>query len=151
VKIDGAVVDPSGYRLDGKRWLVRLADADGTIRFWPGCQRLDLDDTEPGTWSVTYVYGAAPPASAVSAAAQLACELWKACPGNTGECQIPTGTVRLTRQGVTVERVTLATFLSSGQTGLVLVDAFLAAYGGGGRRAAFWSPDIDSYAQSVGP
>lgn len=149
VKIDGAVIAADGYRLDGKRWLTRLGDSEGNIRWWPGCQRIDLDDTEVGTWSVTYVYGASPPAAAVAAAGQLACEIWKACPDNAGECQIPSGTVRVTRQGLTIERAQLATFLSGGQTGLVLVDAFLSAYGSK-RAAAFWSPDIPGYAQSVG-
>src|SRR5688572_19075482 len=70
VKINGDVVDPAGYRLDQHRYLTRLADAEGDVQLWPGCQRLDLDDTEEGTWSVTYVWGAAPPAIAVQAAAQ---------------------------------------------------------------------------------
>jgi hypothetical protein len=153
VLIDGVAQPPSEYRLDGNRKLVRLADAYGKAQDWPSCQRLDLADTEENTFAVTYYYGVAPPALATRAAAQLACELYRACSSEGGECALPTGTVRVTRQGVTVERAELATFLSGGQTGLVQVDAFLAAYGLGGprrRRPAIWSPDGPRYAQRLG-
>lgn len=152
VKIDGAVISPDEYRLDDRRKLVRLADGFGASQVWPSCQRLDLDDTEEQTWSVTYYYGVAPPASGAAAAAQLGCELYKACAPGTGECAIPTGATRVTRQGVTVERESLTAFLATKQTGLVKVDAFLAAYGADGarRRPAIWSPDGPRYAKRVG-
>ena len=149
VKIDGETQPPSEYRLDSRRKLVRLATTNGRYQAWPGCQRLDLADTEEQTFSVAYYYGVAPPATGVSAANQLACEIYRACTG--GECSLPVGTTKVTRQGITVERGELATFLSSGQTGLVLVDAFLAAYGSASkRRPAVWSPDGPKYAKRVG-
>lgn len=152
VLIDGVAVDPSLYRLDGHRWLTRLANPDGTPGTWPSCQRLDLADTEPGTFSVEYLFGAEPSLVAVAAATELACELWKACPGNVGECSLPSGTVRVIRQGVTIERKKVATFIAGAPTGLVHVDAFLAAEAakGPGRRSAVWSPDTVRYAKEVG-
>lgn len=154
VKVNGDVVDPSGYRLDGYKWLTRLWDAtdpdNPTPQYWPGCQNLSLDDDQSGTWSVTYEFGVDPPLAGVKAAAQLACQLYRACAGL--ECQLPTGATRVTRQGVTIERGLLASFLRPGQTGLVQVDAFLAAYNSVGmrRRPAVFSPDVQQFARRLG-
>jgi hypothetical protein len=150
VKIDGEIQAPSGYRLDGRRKLTRMADTDGDRQRWPHCQRLDLPDTEEDTFSVTYYYGIAPPALGVAAAAQLACELYRSCTG--GECALPSGTTKVTRQGITIERETLATFIAGATTGLVSVDSFLVAYGmeGAKRRPAIWSPDGPKYAKKLG-
>lgn len=144
VKIDGETVAPDEYRLDENRYLVRLADSDGRRQAWPRCQRLDLADTETGTWSVEYLAGLSPPTLGVQAAASLACELFRAC-RSSGECALPTGVTRVVRQGLTIEKVTgLASMLRKGQTGLPLVDAFMAAYNptGSRRPAAVWSPDM---------
>src|SRR5262249_23894476 len=48
VKVDGQILDPSAYRVDNWRLLVRT---DGGI--WPVCNDLAKADTEVGTWSVT--------------------------------------------------------------------------------------------------
>ncbi len=151
VKVDGEVVAPSLYRLDGHRRLVRLANADGGAAWWPSCQRLDLADTEERTFSVTYTYGSAAPPLGLSAAAALGCEIYKSCSG-TGECSLPSGTTRVTRQGITVEREKITAFLLGGHTGIVLVDMFLATYGSKGarRRSAVWSPDGPRYAKQLG-
>jgi hypothetical protein len=145
VKIDGVVVDPTGYRLDRRRRLVRLADADGTPRFWPACQRLDLEPTEAGTWSVAYAYGAPPPAAGRLAAFELAEQFFLAAT-NPGACRLPTGVTKLTRQGITIERL-LPMFAKDQRTGLVLTDAFLAAYNPSGlrRRPTIRSPGYPRY------
>ena len=144
VKIDGVVLDADQYRLDGFRWLVRMADpVTGDAQRWPGCQRLDRPDDEEGTWSATYSYGMNPPTIGVKAAAQLACEILKACDG--AECALPTGTVQVTRAGLTVLK---EPFLVWGQrdgnwaTGLLLVDVFLSAVNPQGlrRRPVVWAP-----------
>lgn len=154
VLIDGTPVDPSAYRLDQNRFLTRMADPDGTPRRWPTSQRLDLPATEPGTFEITYEHGLAPPSSGVTAAAALACELYKACPApgdSPGECKLPAGVKRIVRQGVTVETIAaVATMLRKGATGLVAVDAFLSVYGNTTRPSAFYSPDIQPFAQPVG-
>jgi len=150
VKLDGEVLAPSEYRLDDRRKLVRLADEDGNPQRWPSCQRMDLADTEERTFSVTYYYGVAPPDLGVSAAAQLGCELYRSCSG--GECKLPTGTTKVVRQGVTIEKSVLMNFLTAGATGLTNVDLFLAAYGSGSarRRPSVWSPDGPKYAKQQG-
>ena len=154
VKIDGAVVDPSEYRLDGYRWLTRLADANGNAQFWPACQRLDLPDTETGTWSVTYRFGQQPPVMGEMAATQLACELWKAA--NNQPCGIPAGATVINRQGVTVSRVPFVAWAYKPgvgwSTGLALVDVFLSTVNPAGmmQRATVSSPDIPQFAERLG-
>lgn len=143
VKVDGVVIPASQYRLDYRQVLVRLADPAQPSRrqLWPSCQDLTLDDDQPGTWSIRYTWGMAPPEVGKRAAAQLACHLWRACSG--APCALPAGVIRLQRQGVTVERQSLVEALGSQPSGLELVDAFLAAYGHRGYTAAVWSPDIE--------
>lgn len=154
VVIDGEVIDPAGYRLDKYMWLTRLADpVTGASRFWPGCQRLDLDLGEPGTWGVTFNFGVAPPLIGVRAAAELACQVYKACSGQ--ECQLPAGTVQIDRQGLSIKRNPALSWKQVGgawQTGLPLVDMFLNTYNPAGleRPSTVWSPDLQSYSQRMG-
>ena len=164
VKIDGVVLDPAEYRLDDRRYLVRLRDVGdpNTPQFWPSCQALDLADTEAGTFSVSYRYGQDVPLVGSAAAAQLGCELYRACSGQ--ECALPSGTTRVSRQGVTIEKnafiswaFTPARFARANRTpgwntGMSLVDSFLQAYARAGvmRRPVFWAPGHRQYAQGVG-
>jgi hypothetical protein len=150
VKIDGIVQAAATYRLDEWQFLTRMRDpAEPTIPlFWPACQIMDLDDTESGTWSVSYLSGVAPPLAGKAAATALACEL---LPG--ADCKLPTNAVRIVRQGLTIERLQpLAQMLLRGETGIVAIDAFMAAYNPNRlrRRPAIWSPDGPKYARSVG-
>lgn len=149
VKIDGDVVAASGYRVDENRWLTRL---DGER--WPACARLDLADTEEGSFSVTYTYGVPVPLMGVEAAKELACQVFAQCSG-VGECKLPRGATRVTRQGVTIERqfFRFDPQAKAWRTGLVLVDAFLNAVNPYGlrRRPAIWSPASHlQYARPVG-
>lgn len=146
VKINGDVVSPTTYRLDEKRYLTRR---DGG--FWPSCQNLALDDTEDGTWSITYIFGEGPPVAGALAATRLACELLSACTDGA-ECKLPSQAVRVVRQGITIDTLQpLARMLLDGSTGLVEIDSFIAAYGQGPkRRPAVWSPEATQYARPVG-
>lgn len=159
VKIDGVVLaelDIDGdrnWRLDGWRWLTRM-DKPGTpgdVRRWPGCQNLSLDDDQPGTFAVSYEFGVSPPPLGVSAAAQLASELFNACDVDA-ECALPERVTKVVRQGVTMDRViTAATALRAGNSGIELVDAFIAGYGNDTRRRpAVFSPDVQRFARRVG-
>jgi hypothetical protein len=162
VKIDGAVLpalDANGnpnYRLDGYRNLVRMADPGPPYsqRFWPSCQNMDLDDTQPGTFSVSYQWGVDPPQLGRDAAAALACQLWASCSGSGQDCAIPAGVTRLVREGVQIDRQLLANWFDPTKgTGIVPVDMFLRAYAGKNapsRRSAVWSPDVQGFARSVG-
>lgn len=149
VKIDGVVLDPSEYRLIGRRKLLRTSDPGPPVvrRRWPSCQDLTLDDDQPGTHSVTYSYGAEPPQSGRDAAAALACQLYAACDSGA-TCQLPNKVTTIVRQGITMERIVpLASLLRSGATGIPSLDAFIAAYNPKGmrRRPAVFSPDLAPY------
>lgn len=154
VKIDGVVLDTDEYRLDEWRWLTRMANPDtNAAQFWPACQRLDLPDTEEGTWSCTYVHGVTPPEIGKRAAAQLAGVIYNAC--LSGDCALPVGTIQTTRTGVTTQK---APFVSWSQingrwaTGITIVDIFLSSYNAAGlkRRPLVWSPGGPKYARRVG-
>lgn len=157
VKIGGVVLDPSGYQLEARRNLLRMADltdpANPVDRQWPVCQDLTLPDTEPGTFSISYVWGADPPPLGKMAAAQIAAELWKAIPSNQGECRLPTRAVRIVRSGITIDRAqALSELLRGGSTGLQFWDAFLAAVNPqkARMRSAVWSPDVQPFARQEG-
>ena len=148
VKINGDVVATDEYTLWNQRYLTRLND-----HRWPVAQDLTLPDTEDNTFSISYTYGADAPSAGVSAAAQLACELYKQCAGET--CALPTGTTRVTRQGIVIERLAFTSWAfrdGSWRTGLPLVDAFLQAYNPAGikRRPVVWAPGKRQYAQPFG-
>jgi hypothetical protein len=157
VTINGEVLDPDCYRLDEWRYLTRMslpgATPDSTYiqGFWPSCQALDLNDDQPGTFSVDYLWGVPPPPLGLQAAKQMACQLYLAC-GDGEDCVLPAGVTKVTRQGIEVERELLADFFSNTGTGLVAVDAFLSAYNRtrAKMRAAVWSPDVQGYSRPIG-
>lgn len=120
VKVDGAVLNPSAYRLDNNRLLVRT---DG-VR-WPRCNDLNKGDDQPGTWSVTAKFGEDVPDSGRLAMGELACEIAKA--GTGEDCRLPAGVTQLVRQGVTISVPDFGQILLHGRTGLYLVDMFLTA------------------------
>lgn len=122
VMLDGEIMDPSLYRVDENRKLVRL---DGGL--WPLCQDLSKDDTQPGTWSVTITVGEDVPLLAQRALGQLAMVFVKECLGE--DCLLPWDVTSISRQGVNI------TFGGAGnvrdiigQLGLRFVDLFLATY-----------------------
>ena len=150
VKIGGQVLAPTftdgspQYRLDQWRYLTRLSDpANRSFPLhWPNCQRLDLEDDQPGTWSVKYRYGVAPPPAGVEAAKQLACQLLLAKAGKP--CQLPSNVSQVVRQGSRIERITpLADMVRKGATGLTFVDLFVGLYNPAGlkRAPSVFSPD----------
>lgn len=159
VKIGGVVLDPldehgnPNWRLDRNRWLTRM-DAPGPPvekRHWPHCQNLALDDDQAGTFSIAYLSGVDPPELGRRAASVLGCELLKSCLG--AACALPTGTTRVQRQGVTVERGILANWFDPTKaTGLPALDLFLRAYWSNrrGRRPAVFSPDVQKFARPEG-
>lgn len=151
VKVDGVVLDPSLFRVDQYRWLVRLPDPDGTRRSWPCCQRLDLPSTEPGTFELTETYGTPPPPLGKMAVAELACEFARACAGDE-KCRLSPRAISVARQGVTVQLAAITDTLKDGMIGLPIGDLFLHTYNPTGKRqqSSVWSPDIDSGTRRVG-
>lgn len=149
IKVDGAVVDPTTYRLDEQRYLIRLADATGVNPGWPCHQRLDTPDTKADTWSVSFEYGLMPPAAGVNAAKKLACEIAKACAGIS--CDLPGRVTSAVRQGVSFTLMD-PSMLDNGLTGLYEVDLFLMAYNPKKLRGltVVYSPDIGPGSRRVG-
>lgn len=137
VKLDGEVLDPSEYRVDDNKRLVRL----GNER-WPCCQDLGLADTEPDTFSVSYAFGRVPPEAGLQAARELACELYKGA--LTGDCALPKRVTSVSRQGMSMVVLDPFNFFDKGRTGLYMVDLFLAAVNPGKsqRPVVVRSPDV---------
>lgn len=120
VKMDGTPMATGAYRVDNNRLLVRL---DGER--WPRCNNLAVADTEPGSWSVTALYGQPVPVAGQLAVGEMACEFLRALAGE--DCRLPAGVQSIARQGVTINFPDAGEFLKEGRTGFDLVDRFLAA------------------------
>ena len=116
VIIDGVVLDPTSYRLAGRR-LIRL-DGD-----WPRCQDDAAADGEVGSWSVNYVYGRPVDEGGQIATGVYACEIAKSLSG--ADCELPQRVQTVSRQGVTIGFVDPMDFLDKGMTGLYAVDTWL--------------------------
>lgn len=117
VTIDGAVLDPTAYRVDNGNRLVRQ-DGDP----WPLCQDMNLPAGSVGTFEVSYHPGIGPDNMLNYAAGLLAIEWYKACEGR--DCRLPAGTTSVVRQGVSF---TIPSF-NSGVTGIREVDAIVSIY-----------------------
>lgn len=132
VTINDAVLDPSAYRLDQKKYLVRT-DGSG----WPCCQNLAADSGE-GTWFVELTYGNPVPQAVKDATAILATEYVKACVDDAS-CRLPRGAQNIVKQGVSF--IVLDDILS-----LPEVSAVIAAYNPDGLtgRPKVFSPDVAS-------
>jgi hypothetical protein len=141
VVINGEVLDASEYRLDMNRYLVRMRDSEGNKQVWPGCQDLNSPPGDERTWSIEYYYGTPPPLAGKLAACELAIQFYYAMTGSD-DCVLSPGVTKVTRQGVTIERLVPLFMGPTNRTGLPITDAFLAAYNPGGlrRRPAIASP-----------
>lgn len=119
VTVDGVVVDPSAYRLDGDR----LVRQDGNS--WPIAQDLSKPLGQVNTWSVTYTRGKPVPAEVNLATGVYACQVAKARAGGT--CVLPNRVTSITRQGVSVQMINLSDVIDKGMTGVSDVDMIIAA------------------------
>jgi hypothetical protein len=136
VKVDGGVLQPSDYRVDGNR-LVWTGGGDCP---WPICQDMSLADTEVGTFSVSYLNAHTPDALAAYAAGVLAMEFAKACTGSS-KCRLPSTVTSVARQGVSFTLGSGA--FPDGLTGIREVDAFVNLWrppGAPSRAAQVWFP-----------
>lgn len=114
ITIDGAIVDPTAYRVDDAHILVRT---DGAC--WPQCQDFDAN-SGTNTFFISAVLGRLVPAECNDAAGILACEIGKAIKGQP--CRLPQRMQSLTRQGTSVQFPAVNTYLDRGLTGLNEVD-----------------------------
>lgn len=146
VKIDGVVIPADEYLLVDGKTLVRMqvdANTSPTQRFgWPTSQRLDLPDTEPGTFSVTFHFGLAPPASGILAASKLAQHL--VLPQLGDSTKYPQRVTSMQRQGVSSMTVDVMDIVKTGRTGIYEVDIFLRSVNPrqATRKSAVFSPDV---------
>jgi hypothetical protein len=131
IVIDDETVPTGSYRLLNGQIVERL---DGGS--WPLCN--------DGSWLVTVLYGAEVPSLGLMAAAELACELVKACtPGQT--CRLPARVSSIVRQGVSKEwRGTAEKVAAGGTVGLYLSDMFIDLWNPGRLTSPprMYSPDM---------
>jgi hypothetical protein len=146
VKIDGLLIPSDEYYLQSRRNLIRArptAGATATARYgWPVNQLKDLPDTQPGTFSITYMYGSPPPSAGVLAAQVLAAQLTLNAMDEPNT--LPQRLAHISRQGVTVDVPDVMDFLSKGLLGLYEVDLFVELVNPtkSRHRPLVWSPDI---------
>lgn len=138
VRLDGAVIPSNEYRVDNGDRLVRLGE-----KCWPTCQDMTKPDTEPNTWSVTYLRGTPVPEGGELAVSLLAREVLKACAGSNG-CQLPARVREITRQGMTMTVLGDLKELDEGLTGIPMVDMWIRSVNPTKRRSQPWvySPDL---------
>lgn len=137
VKVDGAILPTTSYRVDDNRILVRI---DGGT--WPSYNDLRFADTAVGTWSVTAQYGQSVPDGAELAVGELACEYLRAINGE--DCRLPRNISSIARQGVTITMPDPVQTFKDGLTGLRLVDQFVMTWNPNRlkRRAKAYSVDL---------
>lgn len=136
VKVDGAVLPPSAYRLYNGNELVRI---DGER--WPGCQDIAEPDTEVGTFSVSMVQGYPVDQVINVAAGVLAYEFYLGCHGKA--CRLPSNVTSISRQGVDIELA--GGMFAEHYIGIPEVDVVIAMLNPYGLKMppAFWSPDMN--------
>lgn len=121
MKIDGVDVDlwNGDWRIDDGTKLVWQGDGPSPL---PAYQDLNLPDTEPGTWSITYSRSYPVSQDGKVAVALLALEYAEACKPR-GKCSLPKNVRNVNRNGVsfTIE----AGLFPNGLTSIQLVDAYI--------------------------
>lgn len=120
VKINGAILDPSSYKLqDGK--LFRI---DGES--WPARQDLRLPDSQDGTFSVTYIDGIELDANGRWCAGILAKEFYNSWQDDDQICRLPSSVISINRQGLAIELG--KDLFPGGLTGIREVDLWIATW-----------------------
>lgn len=109
---------------------------------FPVQQDLSKPDTQPDTFSITYLNAYPVDATGAYAVGVLAMEFARACSGSS--CNLPSTVRTLSRQGVTMELITGA--FPEGFTGIREVDAFISLWNPDGRKqqSRVWFPGINS-------
>lgn len=116
VTVNGAVLDPSTYTLEGNV-LYRV----GAI--WP-FQDLGRPAGEQGTWTVDYQRGIPVPSGVAQLTGQLALEMFNAVKAPT-KCRLPRNVVAVSRNGVSYQVYDPTTFYAAGKTGMPEIDLWL--------------------------
>jgi hypothetical protein len=146
VLIDGVTIPSDEYELQDYRRLVRMLPTENAtpteMYGWPTAQRLDLPDTEVGTFSVTYMYGYSPPPGGVLAAKVYGQYIAKSISGDPNV--LPIRTTSTTRQGVSTATVDVEDIVARGLTGIKIVDDWIGSVNPGKQKfkAQVYSPDV---------
>lgn len=156
VRIDGETLDPSAYRVDNHRLLVRTDGDD-----WPTCQNMSnptrvnppsakaIDEpastaatpSAEDTFEISYSRGIPVPEGGQLAAGVLANEFAKAACG-AKDCQLPQRIQSITRQGVSVAVLDAFDDIDTGHTGIWIVDSWVASVTKSPATSRVYSPDI---------
>jgi hypothetical protein len=145
VKIDGVVIPPDEYELREFKHLIRMrptANFPPTERWgWPTSQRNDLPDTEFGTFSITYTFGADPGSGGRLACKKLAEMLLLPQLGDSK--RYPTRVASINRQGVSANIASITDAINQHSSGIYEVDFWLMSVNPTKvrRQALVWSPD----------
>jgi hypothetical protein len=116
VVVDGAVLDPTAYHLEGQI----LVRDDGND--WPSTQG---ERYATGSWEITYRHGIPVPKAGQVATGILACEIALAL-DDDDDCSLPARTKTYTNHaGVTVGFIDPMEFLEDGMTGLYVPDQWI--------------------------
>lgn len=138
VKVDGVVIPSTDYAVMGNAlvWI-----GTGECPF-PAVQDLSKPDTQPGTFSITYLNAYPVDSTGARAAALLAMQFARSCNGDS--CDLPSTVRTVVRQGVTMDVITGA--FPDGFTGIREVDAFISLWNpdGRSRRTGVWFPGINA-------
>jgi len=135
VKADGVVLDPSEYRIEDGKYLVRLGG-----KYWP--------DTQGDNFTVKYYNSHPVDEMGAHAAGVMAAEWLKAFTRNKNDkCRLPANATTVSRQGITIERA--AGMFPEGVTGIPEIDAYLMLWNPFGLKVAprVWSPDLPKHRQ----
>lgn len=112
VTLDGEII--TDWYVTDDRDLRRAYTSDGKPQYWPSWQRLDLPDTEVGTFSVTYTHGVPLPLWAIDACLELAAGLLEF--DVRGSAKLPPGVTSVSRQGVSYSVLDRMQALKDGMT-----------------------------------
>lgn len=137
--IDGQAVElwDGDWRLDNGHLLVWQGAGTSPL---PSTQNLNLPDSEPGTWSITYSRSYPVQDDARLAVGLLALEFAEACKPK-GKCSLPRGVTSVVRSGVTFQIE--AGLFPNGRTGIDIVDQFISKWaplGSPARTAVVYDP-----------
>lgn len=138
VKVDGVVLPSTSYMLYDHRTLLRV---DGEE--WPRCNDLNLEDTEVGTWSITFTTGTDVPQLGSLAVGELAGQFILACVGDN-TCALPQPVQQLVRQGISMTFLDPNAVFADGRVGLYFSDLFISTFNPGGIAARAQAFDVSN-------
>jgi len=123
VLVDGEVVDAADYQIQNGNVLTWIGTGDCP---WPRQQNVRRPDSEPGTFSVTYLNAYPVDANGAWAGGIMAMEFARACKGQFSgnkKCRLPSTVRSVARAGLTYE-IPAGAF-PDGLTGIREVDTYL--------------------------